>query len=746
MAKSRKDKETLNLQRPVRGFVVIGLNSMNIATIDFETRSPADLKKVGAYLYAKHKNTEAMCLAYKAPNMPHVGLWHMEHTKVGISESEPPNELFKHILSGGLVEAHNAFFEWAIWSQIMVPRYGWPSIPDHQWRCSASKASALALPRSLEGAAQALNLPVQKDMDGRKLMLRMCKPRASTKGELSESGLLFYHESPEELARLWEYCKTDVLTEIAVSEAIPDLNPQELEVWLLDQKMNRHGVKFDLDLARSALIVADQWKKKLNSELTEITGLLSATQRAKVVAWLAENENLTLPDTKAPTVAWFLSRPLTPRAKKVLRIVTDVNKTSVRKYQTMLEKADPSDWRIRDLLMYHGASTGRWAGKGVQVQNFPARDLIIKDFEESAELIKEQDPNWIYVLYEDVIKVVSGALRGAIIPSDGKQFYVADYAAIEARVVLWLAGAKSALQVFEKGEDIYCDMASTIYGYQVCKGMPERQFGKQAILGLGFGMGFVTFFLTCRSYGIHFSLKDAERIVGRAKLHEAKAELFNKWYDPDPKERAHVKATLKRLEDVREDPKQVLHELVLMKYVVNTYRNKYQEIKDLWHEQESAAMTATVEGTRVQVGLVSWFVEDGFLYCELPSGRRLAYRDPQVKMVSTSWGEKRKGLRYMGVTDSGTKKWGPVVTYGGKLVENITQAIARDVMANALLNLDRSGIYQPVMTIHDEIVCEAAKDKGNQAEFAKIMVQLPAWAKGFPCSVDTACLNRYQKL
>ena len=360
------------------------------ATIDYETRSPCDLKKHGAFLYSLDPRTEAMCLAYHLPGQTSVGLWHMAHDDFMIGESELPEDLFAFILAGGLVEAHNAFFERCIWTNISVARHGWPAVPPLQWRCSASRASAMSLPRDLEGACLAMDLGIEKDSEGRKLMLKMCKPRKPRKAEKAEWAERFgkdtpmpilYHETEEDIHRLWAYCKQDVFAEHALSKAIPELSPSELQVWLMDQWINWRGARFDLKMAHKALAMADKWKAKLNAILEGVTGISAGTKRQAVRDWLAEHEDLELPDTAADTLDYYLeNEDLSKRAALVLKIVKDVNRTSARKYQAMIDKTYDDDERARDLMMYHGAGTGRWAGKGIQIHNFPARDLIVKGF------------------------------------------------------------------------------------------------------------------------------------------------------------------------------------------------------------------------------------------------------------------------------------------------------------------------------------------------------------------------------
>ena len=776
----------------------IKLNPLHKATIDFETRSACNLKSQGSWQYARHSSTEAMCLAYLLPGPGQkVGLWHAAHLDFLIGEAEKPLELFAFILAGGLVEAHNVFFERVIWFHVMHKRHGWPMIPPAQLRCSAAKCSAHALPRDLGTAVIAMGLSTQKDLEGRKLMLKMSKPRKPRAAEketwLQEHGSkvmpVIYHETEEDLYRLWAYCKQDVLAEHALSECVPELSQTELLVWQMDQDMNWRGARFDVPMARAALKLADRYKAKLNGELEIMTGIAAGTKREQIVQWLIEHENLELPDTTKDTLDWYVAKvEMSGRARRVIEIMKEVNRTSTRKYTAILNYADHEDHRIRDLLMYHGAGTGRWAGKGVQVQNFPKGEFDDLDMDEACQWVLDGELEWIEALYGDVLAFLSATLRGTIIPEDGRDFMVADYSAIEARVVLWLANAEAALDVFRRGEDIYCDMATGIYGRKITKkDKQERQFGKQAVLGLGYGMGFITFLLTCRKYKIHFSRQQVLEILGAEKLAKQE-EWISNYMRLNGDQRPHEGMTgdeinamregnklgamaRRRIEDARENPHAIVHELALMRYTVQVYRARYPQVKDMWTEQEQAAIKAVVDwqnvvkekmavdggeaakerhkaetpGVEVECGKAVWFVAQGgkFLHCRLPSGRLLSYVDPQIKWNKTPWGEKRPALRYMRMGKS--NNWERTATYGGKFVENITQAVARDIMAVAMVEAWQDSPYDTIASIHDELVCEVDSDKGSEEEFQNLMGNIKPWAEGCPITAEAVRFRRYRK-
>ena len=663
------------------------------ATIDFESRSSISLRKHGAWRYSINASTEVLCLGYRLPSWPEgrVELWHPAFPHLGIPESDDSEalyELLEWISEGGLVEAHNCFFERALWRNILTPRYGWPGISDIQWRDSAAKAAAHALPRSLEDAVEALGLDEHKDAVGHKLMLKLSKPRKPRKKE-REAGVtgLLWWESEELFEQLWKYCIQDVLAEASLSAALPDLNAQESALYVLDQQINERGFQLDQEAVTTALTLIAQETTKLNTELKTLTKgkVHKATQRAQMLRWF-EGEGLDLENTQAATIDATLSLghdALEPMARRGLEILRTLGKSSTAKYEKMQDWMAP-DGRVRGGLIYHGATTGRWSGAGVQPHNMPRGT------------IKDQDTHWLKLkkgIVDDVMPALSEGLRGAIIAGPGQQLYVADYSAIEARVVMWLAGQEDALDIFRRGEDIYLDMASTIY-HRVCtkEDAKERQLGKATILGCGFQMGASRFVDTAATYGITID------------------EDFSKG-------------------------------------VVDAYRAKYPKVKALWYNMEQAAVDALHQdndGISVACGKIEWLLEGRFLYCVLPSGRRLAYPNPQLTLRKTPWGETRMQLSYMGV-DAHTRQWKRQVSYGGLLTENVTQAVARDVLAEALTRLEASDTYRPVLSIHDEIVSEASSTEGSIAEYEAIVTENPDWSNGLPIAGETWHGTRYRK-
>lgn len=642
--------------------------------IDFETRSEVDIKKSGAWVYSLHPSTEILCMAVK-----------VDHTDVFLLKPEQfdgsntnltlfncVNHVKSYISNGVLVEAHNAFFEKAIWHNIMVKRYGWPEIKPEQWRCSASVAAYHALPRSLGGAGKILGLSTIKDDEGKRVMLQLSKPKPRVGGFFEQQ------EYPEKFQTLYDYCKSDVEAEYAIANKLGGLPNRELKVWQLDQKINERGVHIDIDAVNKSLKILGEYSEKLEKELDILTEgkITTVGQRARILEWCKERGE-ELPGLTKADVEQALKTVKDAKVKRVLEIRQALSKTSTAKYEAMKNSTAP-DGRIRDVLMYHGASTGRWSGKLVQFQNLPRGS--IKDMATAIKLIKQGSASSIEILTDDVMGFMSSAIRGMVCAPQGKKLLVADFAAIEARVLGWLAGSEKMLNQFRNGEDLYKDMASNIYRVDVKDVTAEqRQLGKAAILGAGYGMGAPKFYETCLSWGI--------------KVHEG-----------------------------------------LAKTAINTYRQTYHHVRQLWYDQEKAAHTAVRTGNRVECGKTIWFMQDDFLKCQLPSGRCLHYYKPELKMKQNDWGESIE-LSYL------AEKMGKAFrngTYGGKLVENITQAVARDLMADAMLRIEDEG-FNIVLSVHDELVAEVPQQTALQnplERFCNLMAATPNWAKDCPVAAE----------
>jgi len=369
-------------------------------------------------------------------------------------------------------EAHNAWFEKCIWENIMHKRYGWPSLSADQWSCSMALCASKGLPMALGDVAEVLQLPQRKDTRGKLLLYKINKP---IPGKLT----------PEETEILYEYCKQDVATEREITRRVGEISPVEQVVWQIDQKVNFGGIKLDRGLAEKALKIVEQYTAELEKEIPKLTGnaITSTRQRDKTITWLQKNGLPKLESVDKENVTNALkTATLSKSVRRVLEIRQQVSKTSTAKIQTMLNSADASDGRIRGCFQYHGASTGRWSGRLVQFQNMPRGS--IKDVDTCIDLIRMGDVELLKISYDDVMGAVSSCLRGLLIPEKGYSFVASDYAAIETRVLFWLAGETEGVKKLKEDKDIYIDMAESIYRVKgLDKKDPRRQLGKTTILG-----------------------------------------------------------------------------------------------------------------------------------------------------------------------------------------------------------------------------------------------------------------------
>ncbi len=756
-------------------------------TIDFETRGVVDLIKVGATRYAMDEATQALCLCWNFPEDDEVHLWHRGHPF--IEKSERPDELLRRIADGELVEAHNVAFEYAIWMHALMREFPEFDVPlrIEQLRCSAAKASCYSLPRGLGEAVAALGLRQKKLADGRRLINKLSKPRArnirTVDPELIALGLSkkeatkvervyeWCEEEAEHRAN-WVYCAQDVRAEKGLSHAIPrEMSAEELAYWQMDFRMNLRGVKLDVSSAKIALDMTAKETARLNTELLSLTsGAVDKGSRRKPLrAWI--NGRLTeikgepvvgLLDMRADTLSMALhgvptkagdeakeaARPAAEEKwskiiegggediRRSMEICMEVNRSSTAKFQAMMNSVCP-DGRLHDIMLYNGADrTGRWSGKGVQPHNFVRG--YSKDMTDAWNDIITLDREYVTLIWGEPLVALSKAARGCLVASDGKELYAADFNAIEARKLAWLSGCAPLLKLFREGGDPYIDMAEAIYKRPLNKkdNPTERQLGKKAILGLGYAMGWEKFQATVW----------AEEGI---------------WLEDE-----------------------------FCQVIVNVYRKeKYPEVPALWKASNAAAIAAVEEGgehycggDEFGVGAVSYFVEGRFLHCRLPSGRLLAYLDPEVH-TKCNWrfgalNEKGKPTKVMfpsrqGVPlykaryhaeklaekqrktltteapetflsphlsfmgrDTYTRQWKRLGTHGGTLVENYDQASSRDLLAAAMYRVDQREEFDLLLSIHDEVVAEAPIGTATLKEFENIMSEVPPWAPGMPITAE----------
>lgn len=672
---------------------------MTILRLDFETRSRVELTEVGTYEYAFDPSTDIWVMAW-AFDGDEPALWRPEWT--GLDDGLVVPEVADAVRGGVQMRAWNANFERLIWNAILRVRYGFPVAPLPLWYDTAADAAAMALPRKLERAAVALGLAERKDDAGRRLMMRMTKPREPTKTDPRE-----WWDEPAKQIRLGEYCAQDVRVERAVEERIRYLPDSERELYLLDQKINDRGVLIDVPLARAAARITARGVAEANHELQSLSNgeIAKVTNVADMGNWIRA-AGVDLENLRKDTVRDMLAAggDLPEDVRRVLELRQQTGKSSTAKVGAMLAHASRFDCRARGSLLYHAAGTGRWAGKGIQPQNLFRPDPdVAENLEEFIDLVYDEAYEEIAARKPPLI-VVASLLRSMIIAAGGKRLTGGDFKNIEARLVPWFAEQDDLVEQFAAGSLIYEEMGAYVFGVTLeevlaeGKGSFKRQVGKNTVLGCGFGMGAPTFCRQAlRQTGIVIPLE-----VGQA--------------------------------------------------AVTGYRTLYSRVPAEWKNVERAAKNAIKQPGKSfhcgRNGNVLFTVRGQFLWCRLPSGRLLAYAKPDIRERVAPWSTVERpatvdSITYMGVHPV-TKQWTRQAAYGGMLFENIVQGTARDLMAAAMLRVEAAG-YPVVLTVHDEVVAEPEENFGSLEEYVSLMREVPEWAAGLPVAVDGWEGPRYVK-
>ena len=728
------------------------------ATIDFETRSAAKLKTVGAYVYAMHPTTDVLMLAWKIEETP---------TRLWLPGDTPPHALFDHLAQNGDVEAHNVQFDRLIWNHVMHLRYGWPALPLDRCRCSAATAVALGLPRALGPLGETLGLSLQKDKRGNALIARFCKPGRD--GNWKEPAAY-----PDDFKEFGEYCVRDVDSEHEASRRMMPLSADEHAVWRLSEQINDRGLRIDVASAQAALRLAETAKTHLNQKMSLATyGYVTAcTQVTRLVEWV-NRQNTALPSATKADIAAALARDDLPDAiRTILTLRQEAAKTSVAKLDAMLARIGP-DQRVRGAFLYHAASTGRWSSVGVQLQNLPRPREIFKEahLDETSlfDAIRSESPEWLQFLYGDILgrplDLLADALRGFIVSAPDHELIVADYAGIESAVAAWLCGetwkitALFDLLTDPSQPDMYQRAASKIYGVppkDIPKKDPRRQVGKVGELSLQYQGGPGAYYAMSRNYDLRLdSIYDHVWAVGP----EYRKEQASRRYDTVQDQRLPVATSLTK------------REFLAAELVKLGWREGHPAICKAWTTLQNAALEAVANpGSSVPALKVKFLVQHGFLWCLLPSQRCLAYAAPRLKAqvrarrinakeseimdLETAQRGVRDGLvRIEGdaapaVTVSGvnsvTYKSERYAVYGGLLLENITQAVARDALVTGIRQAEAAG-YPVIGHVHDEIITEVPCGYGDVPTFEKLVCTLPPWAAGLPLGAHGWRGTRYRK-
>ncbi len=655
-------------------------------SIDIETYSDRDLKKCGVYKYAESPNAELLLFGYSINNGP--------VTVIDVAQGEEvPEYILKALTDDNIIKwAYNASFErifLSVWLKRNYPQYFVSYSIDEDtvsnyldpsaWRCSLVWGAVMGLPLSLKGIGAVLKLDEQKMSEGSDLIRYFCVPCKPTKSNGGRTRNLPEH-APEKWATFVAYNKRDVEVELSIKEKLKNFPVPEFlwDEYHLDQEINDRGIGVDMKLVTNAIAFDERSKGTISSQMKDMTDLENPNSVVQMKAWLAENGMET--ETLGKKAVAELMKNAPESLARVLALRQQLAKSSVKKYQAM-ENAVCDDGRVRGMFQFYGANrTGRWAGRIVQLQNLPQNHM--GDLAEARELVRQGDYDSVEMLYDDIPDTLSQLIRTAFIPKPGYKFYVADFSAIEARVIAHLAGESWRAEVFKNGGDIYCASAEQMFHVPVKKHGVNghlRQKGKIAELALGYG----------GSVG-------ALKAMGALEMGLSEDEL---------------------------------------QPLVDAWRASNPNIVQLWWDVDTAVKTAVSMHTASETHGIKFVWRSGMLFVYIPSGRRLCYVKP--KMGQNKFGG--DSITYEGV--GSTKKWERLESYGPKFVENIVQAISRDLLMNAMKTLSHCFICGHV---HDELIIEC-KEEVSLDELCKQMARVPDWMPGILLRADGYITPWYRK-
>lgn len=715
----------------------------NRVTVDFETRSLVNLLLANVSIYARHPSTHALCLAYKQPAKPEPGQWWLNlfgPMRQPIDDHGCPALIVEAIRNRWEFHAHNAAFERYIWHHVCHKRYGWPDIPLELWHCTAGKAAHANMPRSLGKLCVRLGMGDKgKDKDGDRLIKLLSVPQKMTAKRV-KAGKTEWEDDHKEHAAFRAYNRQDVIAEEGADEKLPDWPEEERRIWIMDRRINERGIPFDRRLCLGAMEIHKEVIRRANVTMANITGndVTACTQVQRLGNWvynqlepLGVSDFPATPDGKLQlgevgVSEWIKQHDEDPALAHVieaLRLRLDAGSATVKKYEAAIDTADTDD-RIRETMLYYGAPTGRWAGRGFQPHNFKRAAV---PGEEYMQAIASGQYDLCEMLYDSVLDekdkplksvmaLLKACVRGIIKAPAGKKFIISDFSGIEARVLAWVAGSDKKCQLFRDNQDPYIAAACDIFGVKVeeiadwdekkkCwkikkEHKDKRQIGKVAELGLGYGMG------DKKYVGSVFAMTGM-----KIKL-EFATMVVNKWRAANP------------------------------------------EITRLWSQVGKAAMHVVrskkidargrASGTAVQLGCLQFRIHPkDFLTIRLPSGRDLFYYQARIGESKDFGGEPE--LQYK---DGSKAEVGSLwqKTYGGKLVENIVQAISRDLLVHSMHLIEGDYPDNLILTVHDETVTEVdAEDNDAKDYIHKCMTTLPPWATGLPLGAETHAVLRYTK-
>lgn len=649
-------------------------------SIDLETYSEIDIAKCGSFRYIDDESFEILLLGYAFDDEP--------VTVIDLTaDEEVPADFLAALYDPEVTKtAWNCAFErFGLWKHF--GRY----CPPEQWSDTMILSAVCGLPLGLGEAGKALRLEADeaKDREGKALIRYFCSPCRPTKVNGGRTRNLPQHDT-DKWALFIEYNRQDVVAERTIRKRLLRWEPDSLEhrFWCLDARINERGMRVDRELVHNAIAMDARYKAELTKQAVAISGLENPNSVSQIKQWLLEQEGIEVPSLNKKVVAEVVSQLNGERAKQFMALRARLAKSSTKKYEAM-ERSACADAHIKGCFQFYGANrTGRFAGRLVQLQNLPQNHM--EDLAVARSLVRDNDYETVRLLYDSVSDTLSELIRTALIPEPGHRFIVADFSAIEARVIAWIAGEQWRLDVFRNGGDIYCASASQMFHVPVVKHGENghlRQKGKIAELALGYGGG-----------------ANALKAFGADKMGMTEEEMVN---------------------------------------TVDLWREASPRVCALWRALERAAIRCVVHKTPQvsAIGGIRFEMECGILWMTLPSGRRIAYYGAEYG--PSRFHRDRRALSYMGV-DQKTKRWGRVETWGGKLAENVTQATARDCLRDTMLALEDAG-YDIRAHVHDEVIISEPRDGRTVEDVSAIMGRELPWASGLPLRGDGYACDFYMK-
>ena len=655
-------------------------------SLDFETFSRVDIKKVGSWRYALDPSTEIMLCSWSVNEGRTVHRWQYG--------DPPPLELFTYIARGYVIRAWNSEFERAIWDNVAVPSLGWDPVLFDQWYDTMAMAYTHALPGKLEKAAEVVGSPVKKNKNGTRLITKFCKPRKPTKSNLSLRTKP--EDDPKDFELFGQYCDDDVRAECGVFAHFPrpEFRCGEERTWRLTNKINEYGIRLDVPAVNAVQDMLLWWRKKRTDQLREITNdeIQTDGQRDKVIAWL-KTRDVHLDGFTKDAIAAALDYDIDPDAREVLLIRQELSQVSTKKF-TAMQKVE---WlgRSHNNMVYHRATTGRNGGAGLQLHNFP-RDAVSKDvdiLDLCINHILDRNYDAVTLIFGNPIDVAKGLLRAMIIPDEGEIFYCADFSSVENIVTVWVCQDPVGLDVFENGVDQYRAFAAKQFGISIDEVSDVvRTESKATILGAMFGAGYKTIYATNKQKGIPMTEQQAKDNV--REFREQYAVTAQSWYE-----------LAECVQDAVEYPGRVI-----------TYKG------------------------------LKFSVQHDYLWIKLHSGRFLAYYHPRNEWVMTPWKDKKYQPTIMGL--NAKAQWIRQTMTPSKIIENIVQATARDLLMFSQDNINDAG-FHVLLNVHDEVLSSQRPDYMPLEQFVSVMVQKPLWADNLdlplPLKAEGYLARRYRK-